>query len=46
MDGLLGSLEENKKADILIIEKIEGDFPVITSVFVDGKHISRTNYRI
>jgi alpha-D-ribose 1-methylphosphonate 5-triphosphate diphosphatase len=46
MDNSLGSIEVNKKADIIIVEKIEGDFPVITSVFVDGKLISRTNYRI
>jgi alpha-D-ribose 1-methylphosphonate 5-triphosphate diphosphatase len=46
MDETIGSIEEDKKADIIIIEKIDGDFPVITSVFVDGELISRTNYRI
>lgn len=46
MDNIIGSIEENKKADIILIEKIEGDFPVITAVFVDGKLITRTNYRI
>jgi alpha-D-ribose 1-methylphosphonate 5-triphosphate diphosphatase len=46
MDDTIGSIEEDKKADIIIIEKIDGDFPVITSVFVDGELISRTNYRI
>ncbi len=46
MDNLIGSIEENKKADILIIEKIDDEFPVITSVFVDGNLLSRTNYRI
>lgn len=46
MDSIIGSIEENKKADIILIEKIEGDFPVITSVFVDGKLITRTDYRI
>lgn len=46
MDGILGSIEEGKKADLLIVEKIEEDFPVITSVFVDGNLISRMDYRI
>lgn len=46
MDHDIGSLCEGKKADLLIIEKIAGDFPVITSVFVDGKLIQKTNYRI
>jgi alpha-D-ribose 1-methylphosphonate 5-triphosphate diphosphatase len=42
----VGSIREGKKADLLIIEKIEPDFPVITTVFVDGKLIQKTNYRI
>lgn len=46
MDNEIGSIEENKKADIIIIEKIDKNYPVITSVFVDGNLISRTNYRI
>ncbi|MGE7765004.1 phosphonate metabolism protein PhnM [Peribacillus sp. NPDC096540] len=46
MDDEIGSIHEGKKADILIIEKISGDFPVITSVIVDGKLIQKTNYRI
>ncbi|MGF7058771.1 phosphonate metabolism protein PhnM [Brassicibacter mesophilus] len=46
MDNEIGSIKENKKADILIIEKIENNYPAITSVFVDGKLISKTNYRV
>ena len=46
MDKEIGSIEENKKADLIIIEKIDENYPVITSVFVDGNLISRTNYRI
>lgn len=46
MDNIIGSIEENKKADILIIEKLDGEFPIITSVFVDGNLMSRLNYRI
>ncbi len=46
MDDEIGSIKEGKKADLLIIEKIENDFPVITTVFVDGKMIQKTNYRM
>lgn len=42
----IGSIKEGKKADLLIIEKIQLDFPVITTVIVDGKLIQKTNYRI
>ncbi|MTH53508.1 phosphonate metabolism protein PhnM [Bacillus mangrovi] len=45
MDGEIGSIREGKKADLLIIEKMEYDFPAITAVFVDGKLIQKTNYR-
>ncbi|WZL74716.1 phosphonate metabolism protein PhnM [Clostridiaceae bacterium 35-E11] len=46
MDHEIGSIKENKKADILVIERIEERYPAITSVFVDGKLMSKTNYRI
>ncbi|GFZ79965.1 alpha-D-ribose 1-methylphosphonate 5-triphosphate diphosphatase [Paenibacillus marchantiophytorum] len=47
MDEQLGSIREGKKADLLIIERLEpDDFPVITAVMVDGKLIQKTNYRI
>lgn len=42
----VGSLEKGKRADVLIIEKIEDDFPVITSCFVDGAHVFKVNYRV
>ena len=45
MDNVIGSIKEGKKADLLIIEKLDG-IPVITSVFVDGKLMSRINYRV
>lgn len=44
LDHLIGSIKEGKKADLLIIEKLDG-LPVITSVFVDGKIMSEINYR-
>jgi alpha-D-ribose 1-methylphosphonate 5-triphosphate diphosphatase len=46
LDHEIGSIKEGKKADLLIIEKIQHDFPVITTVMVDGKLIQKTNYRI
>lgn len=46
MDGEIGSIVPGKKADVLVINKIEGDFPVITCVMVDGKVITQTNYRV
>lgn len=46
LDHEIGSIREGKKADLLIIEKIEPDFPVITAVWVDGKLIQKTNYRV
>ncbi|MGH4118193.1 phosphonate metabolism protein PhnM [Clostridium sp.] len=46
MDRDIGSIEEGKKADIIIIQKIDVDFPVITSVFVDGKLVSKIDYRV
>lgn len=45
IDNILGSIKEGKKADILIIEKLE-ELPVITSVFVDDKLMSKINYRM
>ena len=45
IDNIRGSIKEGKKADILIIEKLE-ELPVITSVFVDGKLMSKINYRM
>ncbi|MCZ8515200.1 phosphonate metabolism protein PhnM [Paenibacillus filicis] len=47
IDSEIGSIREGKKADLLIIERLEPDqFPVITAVMVDGKLIQKTNYRI
>jgi alpha-D-ribose 1-methylphosphonate 5-triphosphate diphosphatase len=39
-----GSIEPGKKADLLIVELLDG-YPVITHVFVDGKPTSRIEYR-
>ncbi|MBS4192559.1 phosphonate metabolism protein PhnM [Bacillus sp. FJAT-49705] len=46
LENEIGSIREGKKADLLIIERLADGFPVITGVFVDGKLIQKTNYRI
>ena len=39
-----GSIKPGKKADLLIIELLDG-YPVITHVLVDGRTTSRVEYR-
>jgi alpha-D-ribose 1-methylphosphonate 5-triphosphate diphosphatase len=39
-----GSIESGKKADLLIVDVLDG-YPVITHVFVDGNQTSRIEYR-
>ncbi len=44
IDGEYGSIEIGKKADLLIVDELDG-YPVITHVLVDGKMTSRVEYR-
>lgn len=44
IDKEYGSLEKGKKADVLIVDEIDG-YPVITHVLIDGKTTSRVEYR-
>ncbi len=44
LDGEYGSIEVGKKADLSIVEILDG-YPVITHVLVDGKTTSRVEYR-
>lgn len=44
IDKEYGSLEKGKRADILIVDELDG-YPVITHVLVDGKTTSRVEYR-
>lgn len=46
MDEDIGSIKEGKKADIIIIEKMDDGFPMVTTSIVDGKLITRTVYRV
>lgn len=45
MEGDIGSVAVGKKADLLVIEKIGEQFPVVTKVLVDGKLSGQTYYR-
>lgn len=45
IDDQIGSIREGKKADVIIIEKMDDGFPVVTASFVDGMLMTRTNYR-
>lgn len=44
IDQEYGSLEKGKRADVLIVDEIDG-YPVITHVLVDGRTTSRVEYR-
>ena len=47
IDDEIGSLEEGKKADILVVRKVEEgqwSYPVITATLVDGRVVSRMWY--
>jgi alpha-D-ribose 1-methylphosphonate 5-triphosphate diphosphatase len=41
----IGSLKPGKKADMIIVDRIDGGFPAVTAVFVDGRMIMTTDYR-
>lgn len=44
IDGDYGSIEPGKKADLLIVDELDG-YPVITHALVDGRTASRIEYR-
>lgn len=45
IDGEYGSLAPGKKADLLVIECLDG-YPTITQVMIHGKWVSRLEYRV
>ncbi|KQL37407.1 MULTISPECIES: phosphonate metabolism protein PhnM [Bacillaceae] len=46
MDDELGSIKVGKKADILVIERMEDGYPMLTATMVNGALITTTHYRI
>jgi len=46
MDHEIGSIKAGKKADLLVIENIEPNYPVITMVMAEGKLTQITNYAV
>lgn len=46
MDDELGSIKVGKKADILVIERMEDGYPMLTTTMVNGALITTTHYRI
>lgn len=45
MDDEIGSIKSGKKADILIIERLDDGYPMLTKTIVNGSLITTTNYR-
>lgn len=45
LEHQIGSIEKGKHADLLIIEKKEDEYPVVTKVVVNGKLTMEMNYR-
>ncbi|MBT2582232.1 phosphonate metabolism protein PhnM [Planococcus sp. ISL-109] len=46
LDHELGSIRAGKKADILVIERMEDGYPMLTATMVNGTLITTTNYRV
>ncbi|WKA58412.1 phosphonate metabolism protein PhnM [Planococcus shenhongbingii] len=46
LDHELGSITVGKKADILVIERMEDGYPMLTATMVNGTLITTTNYRV
>ncbi|MGK7377055.1 phosphonate metabolism protein PhnM [Planococcus sp. 1R117A] len=46
LDHELGSIQPGKKADILVIERMEDGYPMLTATMVNGVLITTTNYRV
>ncbi|MCE4956012.1 phosphonate metabolism protein PhnM [Macrococcoides caseolyticum] len=45
IDDRLGSIKPGKIADIIIIEKLEDNYPVVTTAMIDGKVVNQFHYR-
>ncbi|TMN22636.1 phosphonate metabolism protein PhnM [Lentibacillus cibarius] len=45
IDDEIGSIKTGKKADLIIIERMEDGYPMLTKTMVNGSLITSTNYR-
>lgn len=45
LENELGSIKAGKKADIIIIERMDDGYPMLTRTMVNGELITTTNYR-
>ncbi|MCX7655598.1 MAG: phosphonate metabolism protein PhnM [Treponemataceae bacterium] len=45
LDAELGSIEIGKRADLVVVQCIEENFPVVTTALVDGTLVFQTHYR-
>ncbi|WP_077702177.1 phosphonate metabolism protein PhnM [Virgibacillus dokdonensis] len=46
MDNEIGSIKPGKKADMLVIERMDDGYPMLTATMVNGALITTTNYRM
>lgn len=46
MDNELGSIKPGKRADLLVIERMDDGYPMLTATMVNGALITTTNYRV
>ncbi len=45
MEDQIGTVEIGKKADLLIVERLDDHFPAVTTAIVNGLPVYRTHYR-
>ncbi|MGV2875815.1 phosphonate metabolism protein PhnM [Macrococcus capreoli] len=45
IDHQFGSIKQGKIADIIIIERLEDQYPVVTTAMIDGKIVNQYHYR-
>ncbi|MGN8646114.1 phosphonate metabolism protein PhnM [Gracilibacillus sp. HCP3S3_G5_1] len=46
MDDEIGSIKPGKKADLLVIKRMEDGYPMLTSTMVNGELMTTMNYRM
>lgn len=46
MEHEIGSIKRGKKADLLVIERMDDGYPMLTKTIVNGSLMTTTNYRV